>query len=491
LLGGGERRLFRRLAVFAGGCTLATAEALCGGTPDLEPLGLDVLDGADSLVDKNLLQAQEGPGGEPRLAMLQTIREYAAERLAESGEEAALRRAHAAHFLALAQEAEAQLSGAQAMAWAAVPAPPTGPATVVLPVLDRLDADHENLRAALAWSRADAATAETGARLAGALVRFWYLRGPVGEGRAWLEEALARTDPAAQPALRAQLLQGAGALAQTHGDYGAARTRLQESLALSRAAGDERAAGSALLYLGTVAVLENDPAGARPLLEEALALARAAGDREAEAFASRWLGDALRDAGDPAAAGAAYEASLALFRALGDTWGVAMLLNALGTLAWAGGDLAAARDLHEQSLTQLRPAGSGSMLAVVLVTLGTTALQQGDYGPAQAHLAEGLRTWWELGHRTGATMGLAGLARLAAARGQAERAGRLFGAAAAHFPPSGRLLDGTVREAFDRHGAAARSDLDPAAFAAGWAAGQAMSLEQAVAYALEGHADAG
>jgi predicted ATPase len=489
LLGPGERRLFRRLAVFAGGCTLAAAQAVCDPGGALEPLGIDVLDGAGALVDQSLLRAQEGPGGEPRLAMLQTIQEYAAERLAESGEAAALRRAHAAHFLALAQAAEAHLPGASPMAWAAVPAPPTGPAAVVLPVLERLDADYENLRAVLAWGRAaagaPAGAAETAARLAGALAWYWYLRGDVGEGRAWLEELLARTDAAAPPALRAQLLQGAGALAQVQGDASAARPRLQQSLALSRAAGDARATGSTLQYLGLVALLADDPAGARPLLEEALALARGAGDRAAEAFALRWLGDALGAAGDPAAARAAYEASLAGFRAVGDTWGIAMTLNALGTLARAGGDPAAARALYEEGLTQIRATGNRPMLAFVLVNLGTAALEQGDHEQARARLTEGLRLWREAGNRPGAAMGLAGLARLAAARGQAARAGRLFGAAAALFPAGGRLYDGTDRAAFDRDIAEARAGLDPAAFAAGWAAGAATAPEQAVAAALE------
>jgi tetratricopeptide (TPR) repeat protein len=165
------------------------------------------------------------------------------------------------------------------------------------------------------------------------------------------------------------------------------------------------------------------------------------------------------------------------------------LATALGTLARAGGDPAAARALYEESLTQIRATGNRPMLALVLVNLGTTALQQGDHEQARARLTEGLRLWWEAGNPAGAAMGLAGLARLAAAQGQAARAGRLLGAAAALFPAGGRLLDGTDRAAFDRQVAAARTGLDPATFAAGWAAGQALPPERAVAYALEENAD--
>ena len=488
LLDAGERRLFGRLAVFAGGCTLAAAEAVCGGADpagDLEPLGLDALEAARSLVDKSLLRAREGPGGEPRLAMLQTIQEYAAEWLAQSGEEAALRRAHAAYFLALAQEAEARRPGARPLAWAVDPA---GAAAAVRPLLERLDADHDNLRAVLAWSTTDAGDGETGARLARALGWFWLLRGDVGEARAWLEALLARTDPAAQLALRAQLLQGAGALAVIQGDLAAARSRLRASLAAARAAGDERATGTTLLYLGLAALNANDPAAAGPLLEQARDLTRAAGDRAAEAYAWRLLGAVLWEAGDAPAAGAAFEESLTGFRALGDPGGVAMALHSLGRLAHARGDAAAARARYEEGLDQLpqqRAAGSWAVPALVLVNLGAAALQLGDLERAQAHLTEGLRLWWEAGNPTGVTMGLAGLAGVAAARGQPVRAGRLFGAAAARYPAGGRLLDGTTRAAFDQQIAAARAGLDAAAFASGWAAGAALPPEQAVAEALE------
>jgi hypothetical protein len=162
-----------------------------------------------------------------------------------------------------------------------------------------------------------------------------------------------------------------------------------------------------------------------------------------------------------------------------------MALHALWMLACARGDTAAARALYEESLTLQRTASDGSVPALVLVNLGTMALRHGDHERAQAHLAEGLRLWRGVGNPAGVTMGLAGMARLAAARGQAARAGRLYGAAAARFPAGGRLLDGTSRAAFDRQVDEARAGLDPGAFAAGWAVGQALPTEQAVADALE------
>jgi hypothetical protein len=234
-----------------------------------------------------------------------------------------------------------------------------------------------------------------------------------------------------------------------------------------------------------VALRAGDAAGARPLLEEALAVARAVGDRAAEGTALWGLGNEAATAGDRGAARAAYEASLARFRALGDEWGAALALNALGALALAASDAAGARARLEEPLPRLRAAGPRWLLAPVLVNLGAAALRLGDPEGARAHLAEGLRLWRDLARPDGAALGLAGLARLAAAQGQAERAGRLFGAAAALFPADGRLADGTDRAAFDRDVAAARSGLDPAAFAAGWTAGQALPPEQAIAEALE------
>ena len=193
LLDESEQMLFRRLAVFVGGFTLEAAQAVCNAMRDLD---IDVLEGVALLVDKSLLQQIEQVGGEPRFGMLETIREYALEQLAECGELEAVQQQHVNFFLALAEAVEPELTGPQQMTW-----------------LERLEMEHDNLRAALASSQAQVGNTQTGLRLAGALWRFWFLRGYWSEGRGWLEGALAQTQAAGRTKARATVALGAGMLA--------------------------------------------------------------------------------------------------------------------------------------------------------------------------------------------------------------------------------------------------------------------------------------
>jgi tetratricopeptide (TPR) repeat protein len=210
------------------------------------------------------------------------------------------------------------------------------------------------------------------------------------------------------------------------------------------------------MSLGFVAFMQGNSVVARSWYEEALTLAREMGDKAAAAFALRNLEDAHYRAGDLAAARAAFTESLATFREVGDSWGTAITLGALVTLALVQGDAATARSLSEESLPLSRQVGNTWSLALVLVNLGAAVLQEGDHQQARDHFVEGLRLWRELGNQTGSMMAVAGLAEVAALQGQAERAGRLFGAADALFPVGGLLLDGSDRTAFDRRVAAAR-----------------------------------
>jgi hypothetical protein len=227
LLDKGEQALFTRLGVFVGGWTLAAAEAVCNATNDLP---VDVADGIASLLSKSLLQLGEGADGEGRFLMLETIREYALERLLESGEGKTLRERHLAYYLALAEAAEPHLRGAEQVVWA-----------------ERMELEHDNFRAALAWAHergsVESPTAdsiETELRLAGALFWFWDLHDHFSEGRRWLERALARTNGTARTTARAMALYAVGGLAANQSDFVTARARLEEIVAIWREIGDTR-----------------------------------------------------------------------------------------------------------------------------------------------------------------------------------------------------------------------------------------------------------
>jgi non-specific serine/threonine protein kinase len=461
LLAEPERRLFRRLAIFAGGWTLDAAEAVCA---DAAGAGAEVLDGLRSLVGKSLVLA-EPRGAEMRYRLLEPLRQWARERLDASEEADAVARRHAAYACALATAAEPALRGPAQAAWA-----------------ERLEVEHDNLRAALAWAQAsgDAAAA---VRLAGALAPYWYLRGHLTEGRARLAAGLALPGPV-EPAARARALTGAGALARRQGDYAAARALGAEALGLARAAGDGVVAAAALVVLGNAAHEQAGFALARDLYEQSLAAAEAAGDCWGAAMALNHLGTAARDLGDPATARARYEASLAALEALGDRWGAGAVRNNLGLLAGARGDLAAARALYAQSLAVARAAGDRWSTANRLLNLGAVAFDEGDLAAARASYAESLALARDLGTRSAVPVALERLAGVAAAAGQPARALWLAGAAAgerARLPTPLAWADPEEIAGWLRP---ARAALPAAEAAAAWAAGETLPIEEAVAMAL-------
>jgi predicted ATPase len=429
LLDEDEQTLFRRLAVFIGGRTLEGVEAVCSGIEEddrLAPLQIDVLDGLASLVDKSLIQQEEGVDGEPRFTMLVTIHQYAAERLEESGEAEALRRRHAEYFLALAEEAEPELTGPEQAAW-----------------LERLEEEHDNLRAALRWAE-ESGEAETGLRLGGALWRFWDVRGHYSEGRERLAALLALSGASGRMAARAKALNGAGNLAWSQSDYAAARSLHEEGLTIRRELGDKRDIALSLNSLGIVARRQGDYAAARSLLEK----------------------------------------SLAIERELGNKRGIAMSLNNLGLVAASQDDYAAARSFYEESLTIRRELGDKQGIANSLGNLGEVARDQGDYTAARSLHEESLAICRELGDKLGIAYLLEGFVALAAAQGQPGRALRLAGAAAALREAIGAPLPPTYQAEFERHLETARQALGEEASATALAAGWAMTMEQAIEYAL-------
>ena len=462
LLHAGERALFRRLAVFAGGCTLEAVAAVCQVGSQMED---DVLAWLSALVDKSLLQQEEPAAGAPRFAMLETIREYAREQLAAAGEEERTRQRHAAYCLSLAEQAEPALTGRDQAVWMA-----------------RLEAEHDNLRAALTWS-IQAAETEMGLRLAGALWRFWWVRGYLSDGRGWLEDLLARRGEAST-AVRAKGLRGAGVLAWQQGDYGWATALHEEQLALCQDLGDRRGIANALLDLGEAARAQGDYERARALYEEALALHRDVGETLGIAFALNNLGEVARAQGDYGRATELLGQGLALYRDVGHTNAVANALTNLGDVAQAQGDDGRARALYEEALAQYRDIGDTYNIAYTLARLGDVVGTQGDYPRATALLAEALVLCRELSNKPTIAECLARLARVACAQGQPERGTRLCAAAAALCSTIGAPLLPSERALYERTVVAARSALGEDAFGAAWEHGQALPLEQAIAEAL-------
>jgi non-specific serine/threonine protein kinase len=523
LLAPAERALFCGLAVFAGGCTLEAVERVCGPggagpspRPRRAPSPIPAL--LASLVAKSLLR-EESSGPTRRFEMLETLREYAGERLAASGEAPERQRQHLHYYLELAEQAEYALQGPQQVAW-----------------LDRLEVEHDNVRAALDWALAQGATTAA-LRIGGAIWRFWVNHGHLEEGRRWMDRALAQAaDPATQAgpasadlpdagpvrAWQAKALKAAGNLAQTCGDHPAARRLLEESLAHSRQLGDARGIAAALNNLGNVARAQGDYTYAVALLEESLAWKRRLGDRAALASSLSNLGIVVKDQGDHARAGQLYAESLAIWRELGDEAGIAGMLNNLGIAAftrgsdnearafyaeglalrrhlgdkhgmaaillnlgsveWVSGHYPAARSLFAESLKLRTELGDLEGVANSLHHLGYTALREGDAGQAATLFRESLRLHRDGGRKRGIAECLGGLAAVALAEGHPAQAAQLLGALEALREAIGLVLHRIDQTEYDRNLALVRGQLDAPTFAAAWQQGQ--HLDVIVASAL-------
>ena len=335
LLNDDERKILRRLSIFAGGCTLEAAEAVCNTTTDLN---MDILEGLASLVDKSLLRQFE----DSRFLMLETIREFALECLITSGETESLHRAHRDLFLKLSEEAEPQLTGPHQKKW-----------------LEQLDQEHDNLRAAFDWSLKDKSNLEAGLRLGAALWRYWLMRGYLNEGRERLANLISNVGPSVCTEAQAKVLNGAGQLAQNQADYASARSFFEQSLVLYRRLGFKRGIATSLNNVG-------------------------------------WLEWRL---GNYTAARALSEESLVLNREMEDDRGIATSLNNLGFVAYHQGDYVAAHSFHQESLTLRRKIGDKRNIAFSLTTLGWTIEKQGDYDQASAMLEEAMAMFQELGDK--------------------------------------------------------------------------------------------
>jgi predicted ATPase/DNA-binding SARP family transcriptional activator len=408
-----DRSLFARLAVFVGGCTAEAAEAVCAAGEEA------ILEGLAALADGSLIRQESVE--EARLGMLETVREYALERLAASGEEPQLRRRHAEYYLGLAETAEQELHGSEQGRW-----------------LERLDREHGNLRAALAFAL-ESGDGETALRIAAALRWFWHIHGHIAEGRRWTEAALARAGDAPE-LTQVKALNGAGIVAAEQGDHGAARRFFAQSLALARKLGRADRIAAALANLGNLALFEGDYEGAR----------------------------------------AHYEESVGLWREAENVGRTAATTENLGCVAMLEGDLARAIALFEESEALADKAGDIQQRASSKRALVRALVLEGELDRAAALADASLTLTIEVGERAGLAEGLDACAGLAAMRDDAPMAATLFGAADAVLESIGALRTPDHRPWYERVATLVRSRLDDAAFARAYERGRELPPDEAV-----------
>jgi tetratricopeptide (TPR) repeat protein len=400
--------------------------------------------------------------------MLETLREFGQEQLKRSGKEYAIRRRHASFFLALAEKASTEFeSAAQVQS------------------LNRLGQEHDNLRLALEWSRSAPGAGEICMRLAATLGLFWEARGFYHEGRDRLAGVLATPAAQGRTRARARLLARASELAYRQSDYPATISFAQESLSICREIGEFQGAASALVKLGNAATEVGDYAAASAFLEEALSIWRGLGDKHGTARALISLGWAALRSGDYHLANARLEEALSLSRELEDARSISFELSGLGEIALRSGDYQRATHLLEESLSMRRELGSKWGMGVSLGTLGWVALRQGDWDRAITRLCESLEVRREIGDKGGCAWCLERLAEVVLAQGQAEKAVRILGAAAGLRASIGSVVDSADQPEYDKLREGLRSGMGEERFDAEWEAGRALSLDEAVAYALE------
>jgi len=458
LLSAAEQKLFRRLSVFAGGCNLEGVEAVCDTKCDLD---LDLLDGMASMVDKSLVQQVEQARGESRFVMLETIREYAVEKLEASGEEALTKRAHAAYCLVLAEEATEQ-SGAEGAEW-----------------LERFAFEHDNFRAGLEWLT-ETGDAEWGLRLGAALFRFWEMREYLAEGRDSLGKLLKLAGAAGPTKARSRSLFAAGVLAGEQGDYASADALIKESLDISRQLHDKQGVAVSLNALAVLARDQGEVAVAHSLFEESLVLWKELGDEKAVARSLSNLANVVKLQGDYARARSLYSECLSIFRGLGDRTGVAWSTNYQGDVARDQGDSAAARTLYEQGLAIFRELDDRWGIAGTLADLGSLAGEQRNYPTAHSLYGESIKIFQELNHKRGIARLLECFACSAAAQFQAERSLRLAGAAAALRQNIGAPLTPAEQVKLEASLGPARQAMTNTAGATAWLEGWGLSAEKAI-----------
>jgi tetratricopeptide (TPR) repeat protein len=478
LLTAEERALLRQLSVFAGSWTLEAAQAVCGDDPSEE---MEVLDTLARLAEKSLVDVEDPiEAAEGRFRLLETIRQYAREKLLEVGEAEQIRDRHLDFFLGFAEQTEPKLRGPEQLAW-----------------LERVEREHDNLRTALAWSL-EGGTSERALRLAGALSFFWEFRGHFNEGQKWLDKALAlaerhktgaagdASDPArAEMAWRAKALYGAGRLHfAVRPEPDVSRMMVEESLRLWRELGDKWWMAVALEHVGFMLMGRSDIRTAQARLEEGVSLAREVTDRWPLALCLVRLASSFSFT-DVAAAHRTRAEALAVARSVGDKSVLCQALTGMAGTYLAAGDLAAAASILEEARSEARAIGSVTHIYLSLFESVITACRQGDLTQARGDCFELLALARETAAPTVCMIAVFASGIVASFSDQPQRAVRLFAAlesfAGSHF--SNTLM--TLFVMSDQPLEKTRAQLDPAIFEAAWAEGQQMTMEQAMAFATE------
>jgi DNA-binding CsgD family transcriptional regulator/tetratricopeptide (TPR) repeat protein len=503
-----ERRLFRRLSVFAGGCSWQAVEAVAADWTDETT---SVLDAVSSLVDKNLLQQMAQEGEDIRLTMLETIREFGLEVLTSAGEAEVIKQTHAHFFLALAEQAEPELQGPNQVLWA-----------------ERLEQEHDNLRAVLEWALEDVADERTSERrgialrLSAALGHFWWMRGYYSEARTFLERALARSEKASV-SLRVKVLQTGANVSLYQGDYARGEALAEQSLALNREQGNTRGIADCLGLLVHSAMVKGKTAEAIALSEERVRLMRQVGEPGEVAESLYDLAQMLNFRGELARAQALYEEALLLYRKAGNDLGVAATLiqsaiglwwhslgdaatiqtirhrlqegqaivsklgsrNLIGLCSWGAalvalseGETARAETLVQESLAIYLEIGNRWNAAWALHILGRVEAQRNDLTAARSWYQQSLALTQELGDKFVTPHNLEGLAAVLVAQGELTGAAHLWGAAEALREEIDVPLELVDRAGYEQAVAFARTHLGEQAFAAAWAEGRSMTLKQ-------------
>jgi non-specific serine/threonine protein kinase len=463
LLSQPEQIFFNRLSVFAGGLTLEAAEEVATGGDVSRSQVIDLL---GQLINKSLVRVgtrSEDSESETRYGMLETIREYAREKLDEFGETEQIRQRHFDFFITLAEQAEPKLRSPEQLAW-----------------LDRLEVEYDNLRAA--WVCAIGIDAKLASRLISALLDFWMMRGNPSEGRQWLAQLLPQTAQWGQTAMRARVLSIAGRLSYFHNDFVLARQLLEKALAIARALGDKKQMAFALNWLGYIANHLRDDQTAQAVAEEGLTIYEELQDPLGIVETTFAL--AMTSPGQFPEAEERCISSLAKLKELGDNFGAAYALNLLGELARFRGDYERARQFYEENLEILRKLRSRVTVPPML-NLAWVSLYRGDIRKAKALFEESLNRSNESGDTGTMTECLTGFVGVLVMVGKPEQATRLIGAAESLFRRIGWTMTAVDQREFDHYIAAVRGQLDEASFAKTSEEGRTMTLEQAVEYALK------
>ncbi len=468
LLSDADKELFVTLSVFSGGWNLEAAEALAASTghTSANRSDSDVLEGLSQLVDKSLVAARASMTGSTRYGLLAPVRQYGQEQLATRPNAERVHAAHTTVFTQLAEQAEPQLSGDQQRIW-----------------LERLETEHDNLRAALAWSIKH--DRDLASRLVAALWRFWWLHGHLSEGQGWIDRVLAAS-AGAPVADRARTMQAAGSLAWAQGHYDRSLPYIEKSLALNRERGDSKGILNALSALGSVLGNQGEYVRASAAHEEGLSLARAIGDLLEVETALGNLADIAYYQGDYEAARTWWEESLNLQHERGGEYGVAIILNNLAEMARNQGDYDRSAPMLEEALAVFRTIDFKHGIAISLANLADVRWTLGDRASAVAHLRDSLAVARDLHNTVVSASCLDIVAKLLATNGDAAQAAHLLAAADAFRGAAGAELSPADRSILQPAIDTVRARIDEAIWLAASEAGAAMTAEQAMEIALAG-----